>query len=103
MPVAGPGSPRLAVDPICGMTVAAVAGTPSLTRDGETIYFCCDGCRSKYEAQHGHARLATDGFVAGLVLGAGGSSRLGRPKQLLPFAGTTLLGHVVGVAQELPF
>ena len=53
-----PGSPRLAVDPICGMTVAAVAGTPSLTRDGETIYFCCDGCRSKYEAQHGHARLA---------------------------------------------
>jgi hypothetical protein len=40
------------------MTVAAVAGTPSLTRDGETIYFCSDGCRSKYEAQHGHARLA---------------------------------------------
>ena len=52
------GSPRLAVDPICGMTVAAVAGTPSLTRDGETIYFCCDGCRSRYEALHGHARLA---------------------------------------------
>ena len=52
------GSPPLAVDPICGMTVAAVAGTPSLTRDGETVYFCCDGCRSKYEAQHGHARLA---------------------------------------------
>ena len=52
------GSPGLAVDPICGMTVAAVAGTPSLTRDGETIYFCCDGCKSKYEAQHGHARLA---------------------------------------------
>jgi xanthine dehydrogenase accessory factor len=51
-------APRLAVDPICGMTVAAVAGTPSLTRDGETIYFCCDGCRSRYEAQHGHARLA---------------------------------------------
>jgi xanthine dehydrogenase accessory factor len=49
---------RLAVDPICGMTVAAVAGTPSLTRGGETIYFCCDGCRSTYEAQHGHAGLA---------------------------------------------
>ena len=31
---------------------------PSLTRDGETVYFCCDGCKSKYEAQHGHARLA---------------------------------------------
>jgi molybdenum cofactor cytidylyltransferase len=45
----------------------------------------------------------TDGFVAGLVLGAGGSSRLGRPKQLLPFAGTTLLGHVVGVARSCRF
>ena len=45
----------------------------------------------------------TDGFVAGLVLGAGGSSRLGRPKQLLPFADTTLLGHVVGVARSCRF
>jgi molybdenum cofactor cytidylyltransferase len=45
----------------------------------------------------------TEGFVAGLVLGAGGSSRLGRPKQLLPFAGTTLLGHVVGVARSCGF
>ena len=26
-----------------------------------------------------------DGFVTGLVLGAGGSTRLGRPKQLLPY------------------
>ena len=45
----------------------------------------------------------TDRFVTGLVLGAGGSSRLGRPKQLLPFAGTTLLGHVVGVARICRF
>ena len=35
-----PASAKLAVDPVCGMTVAAVAGTPSLERDGETIYFC---------------------------------------------------------------
>jgi xanthine dehydrogenase accessory factor len=45
----------LAVDPICGMTVAAVAGTPSVARGGETIYFCCEGCKSKFEAQHEHA------------------------------------------------
>ena len=45
----------LAIDPICGMTVAAVASTPSLTYDGETIYFCCEGCKSKFEAQHEHA------------------------------------------------
>jgi len=45
----------------------------------------------------------TDGFAAGLVLGAGGSSRMGRPKQLLPFAGTTLLGHVLDVARSCRF
>ena len=33
-----------------------------------------------------------------LVLAAGSSSRLGRPKQLLPFRGTTLLGHTVSAA-----
>jgi molybdenum cofactor cytidylyltransferase len=44
-----------------------------------------------------------DPFVCGLVLGAGGSKRLGRPKQLLPYAGGTLLGHVVGVARECAF
>ena len=45
----------LAIDPICGMTVAAVAGTLSLTYDGETTYFCCEGCKSKFEAQREHA------------------------------------------------
>jgi molybdenum cofactor cytidylyltransferase len=34
-------------------------------------------------------------FVSGLILGAGASQRLGPPKQLLPFRGTTLLGWVV--------
>jgi molybdenum cofactor cytidylyltransferase len=48
-------------------------------------------------------RPRTDPFVCGLVLGAGGSKRLGRPKQLLPYAGGTLLGHVVGVARACAF
>ena len=42
-------------------------------------------------------------FVTGLVLGAGGSARLGRPKQLLPYGNGTLLDHVVGVARECRF
>src|SRR3954464_1718421 len=42
-------------------------------------------------------------FVCGLVLGAGGSKRLGRPKQTLPYGDGTLLGHVVGVARECAF
>ena len=41
--------------------------------------------------------------VAGLVLGAGGSKRLGEPKQLLPYRGGTLLGYVVGVARSCAF
>lgn len=45
----------------------------------------------------------TDGFVTGLVLGAGGSTRLGRPKQLLRYGDGTLLGHVVSVARACPF
>lgn len=42
-------------------------------------------------------------FVAGLVLAAGGSRRLGQPKQLLPYGDATLLGHVLGVARECAF
>ncbi|MBA3746814.1 MAG: nucleotidyltransferase family protein [Solirubrobacterales bacterium] len=45
----------------------------------------------------------SDGFVTGLVLGAGGSRRLGRPKQLLPYGDRTLLGHVVATARACPF
>ncbi|MDQ6776992.1 MAG: nucleotidyltransferase family protein [Actinomycetota bacterium] len=47
--------------------------------------------------------LRADVFTTGLVLGAGGSRRLGAPKQLLPYRDTTLLGHVVGVARACPF
>ncbi len=38
--------------------------------------------------------------IATLVLAAGSSSRLGRPKQLLPYAGVTLLRHAVLTALE---
>jgi len=41
-------------------------------------------------------------FVSGLVLAAGGSSRLGRPKQLLPYGDGTLLEHVLGTACSSP-
>jgi molybdenum cofactor cytidylyltransferase len=47
--------------------------------------------------------MSPEPFVTGLVLGAGGSRRLGRPKQLLPYGDGTLLGHVVGVARACPF
>jgi len=44
-----------------------------------------------------------DPLVCGLVLGAGGSKRLGRPKQLLPYGDGTLLGHVVDTARTCDF
>jgi molybdenum cofactor cytidylyltransferase len=42
-------------------------------------------------------------MIAALVLAAGGSSRLGAPKQLLRWGDTTLLGHIVDALRELPF
>jgi len=44
--------PTTAVDPICGMTVLAAPDTPHVESDGETVYFCCDGCKTKFEGQH---------------------------------------------------
>jgi molybdenum cofactor cytidylyltransferase len=46
---------------------------------------------------------ASEAFVAGLVLAAGGSSRLGQPKQLLPFGTATLLDHTVATARGCAF
>ena len=47
--------------------------------------------------------MGGEAFVAGLVLAAGGSKRLGRPKQLLPFGPATLLDHTVATARGCPF
>ncbi len=41
--------------------------------------------------------------VTGLVLAAGGSRRLGRPKQLLPYGSATLLDHVLDTARACRF
>jgi molybdenum cofactor cytidylyltransferase len=48
-------------------------------------------------------RRMTPRFVCGLVLAAGGSKRLGQPKQLLPYGDGTLLGHVLAVARACRF
>jgi molybdenum cofactor cytidylyltransferase len=42
-------------------------------------------------------------FTTGLVLAAGGSTRLGQPKQLLPYGPATMLDHVLGTARACRF
>ena len=49
--------PATAIDPICGMTVLAIPETPHVEHDGETVYFCCDGCKTKFEKEQ-HAVTA---------------------------------------------
>ncbi|HEX3978792.1 MAG TPA: nucleotidyltransferase family protein [Solirubrobacteraceae bacterium] len=46
---------------------------------------------------------SADQWITGLVLAAGGSKRLGQAKQLLPYGGAPLLGHVLQTARSCPF
>lgn len=39
-----------AIDPVCGMTVAAVPATLHLEHNGTTYYFCAPGCRKAFAA-----------------------------------------------------
>jgi xanthine dehydrogenase accessory factor len=49
---AAPEPAATAIDPVCGMAVAAVAQTPHVDHEGRRIYFCCDDCRSAWTASH---------------------------------------------------
>jgi len=48
-------APPTAVDPICGMTVVVSADAPSVMHDGDTHYFCGEGCLRAFERQHASA------------------------------------------------
>lgn len=51
-------APTFAVDPICGMTVTAEPATPHVEHQGETVYFCCEGCKAKFQQEHSSAVAA---------------------------------------------
>ena len=56
-----------AIDPVCGMTVDTEAGKPSTVHDGQTFHFCCNGCKTKFEADPGKylAARADEGGCCG--------------------------------------
>jgi xanthine dehydrogenase accessory factor len=53
-------APAQAVDPVCGMTVAADRSSYPLEHEGVTYYFCRAGCRRDFEADPGaHVKRGT--------------------------------------------
>jgi P-type Cu+ transporter len=38
------------IDPVCGMTVDPKAGKPQADYRGQTYFFCCNGCKTKFVA-----------------------------------------------------
>lgn len=50
LPLAMEAPSATAIDPICGMTVAAVASSIHAEVEGTTWYFCCSGCRTTFLA-----------------------------------------------------
>lgn len=60
--------PTQVLDPVCGMTVVVVAGTPTLNVNGHDHWFCSVGCRDTFA--HGAG-------AGGGATGAGGRQRGG--------------------------
>lgn len=54
-------------DPVCGMTVDPAAGKPSSHYNGHTYHFCCNGCRTKFEADP-EAYLTAKDPVCGMTV-----------------------------------
>ena len=88
--------PRTALDPVCGMTVIVLPDTPHLSVGG-MILVLQPGLPRPLRSP---GRLGRSCDRHRLVLAAGSSRRLGRPKQLLPYRGTTLLDATLNVARS---
>ena len=47
------------IDPICGMSVTPESAAGHYEHNGETIYFCSQGCLEKYKTQVGASETET--------------------------------------------
>ena len=97
-----------------GIGESATVGSPPAIVNAVVDALAPYGYPARGHAVHARAGVGRDSrtrtgalvsreFVTGLVLAAGGSKRLGRPKQLLPYGSGTLLEHVLGVARACEF
>ena len=50
--MSAPASIPVAMDPMCGMEVAVSEASIQLELDGERHYFCSEGCRDGFAAEH---------------------------------------------------
>ncbi len=67
-------TPETATDPVCGMSVDPARAAHSHAHDGQTWYFCCAGCRAKFEADPQRYLTPAAGREAGSDHGAGASA-----------------------------
>jgi len=53
MPMMQPanGDGPVAIDPVCGMEVEIEGARYTSELNGQTFYFCCSGCKRKFEAE----------------------------------------------------
>jgi len=59
-PAAAASAAAVVRDPICGMSVDPATATRSLKHDGQTYYFCSDGCKKKFGAAPADFLTSTD-------------------------------------------
>ncbi len=86
------------VDPVCGMTVDPGAGKPSAVHADRTYWFCCAGCKAKFEADPGRY-LAGQREPMGPG-GAGGHAGHGAHAGSVP-AGATAIDPVCGMTVDV--
>ena len=53
LPATAAPSAAKAIDPVCGMEVDPATAEEKAEHEGKTYYFCCDGCRSMFQADPG--------------------------------------------------
>jgi xanthine dehydrogenase accessory factor len=61
LPVAAAPAAEQAIDPVCGMSVAVASARHRSEHAGRSYYFCCAGCREKFEREAERFVAAAEG------------------------------------------